>query len=95
MTEFLFADNYDFNNPRGVFSRTRSEVEAEPTHYPQEGEDIIFFTEEDGESFGIVVTVTKITKFDDHILYATDYPERTWRKGRTDGTESQEETGTI
>lgn len=84
--EFLFADNYDFNNPRGVFARSKTEVCTNPTHYPVLGEPVILFTEDDGEAFGIVVNVTKITEVEDNILFHTDYPDRTWRKGRGEST---------
>lgn len=78
MTEFLFADDYDFNNPRGVFVRAKNE--AEECRYPRVGENVILFTAEDCEAFGIVVTVTEVREVDNSYVFRTDYPERTWRK---------------
>lgn len=75
---WMHVQEYDFNDPRGHFSLLREQVDAPEGRWPNVRDPVMLVCTTPGDSFGCVVTVTKVEDSvrDGYLRYETDLGQR-------------------
>lgn len=75
---WMHVQEYDFNDPRGHFTLKKELADAEDGRWPDVGDQVMLVCTDEGDSFGCVVTVTKVEDSvrDGYLRYETDLGQR-------------------